>query len=544
MASEVVKIKTAQQIALKKEVEAHTFVFHEGLNQLKSDIGKIWFFGYDDTDVELTDLKKYIELFSETYQLTPQQQSRLEEYNESSDDFKLTLQSLASHLNQSGKTHIILIDEVDLMNVISQEESMEKNNIEVDLSYISEYENVHFVFCFRPAKEGLNNFSISFPNLESNQQFICLGTCYRNTEAILRLIKFFQSQIDDRSEGYSLMGDIPISEMLPPPLIPTGYNSSVVWVPTIPAVEDEAIENLCSLLLSDDMGQLQGKRNPSVAILYNKKKSRALAKKLIHKNPLWSGPHEDVNYNGSEADIIVYISDENMNIQTLARARRCLIILTCDTECNHETILMLQKAVSQKMADIVSSGSYLAGMTKCNKCGSIYCHVQHDQCPAGCDIRINLSQQVTSKNSNFIPFYKRKVVCCMSLLVLIVPILILLLLTTLSQLPCENSNFKGDNFCNDGNNNKGCEWDGGDCCGPNARKDHCTVCACLDPNNATLTPSPTTKRTTTTTTILEIVVGVQRRWPPANPSTRHNYIPNITPTFPPTQTNQNKKQTN
>ena len=51
MAAEVVKIKVAQQIALKKEVEAHTFVFHEGLNQLKSDIGKIWFFGYDETDV-------------------------------------------------------------------------------------------------------------------------------------------------------------------------------------------------------------------------------------------------------------------------------------------------------------------------------------------------------------------------------------------------------------------------------------------------------------------------------------------------------------
>ena len=64
MASEVVKIKVAQQIALKKEVEAHTFVFHEGLNQLKSDIGKIWFFGYNDADVELTDLKKYLELFS------------------------------------------------------------------------------------------------------------------------------------------------------------------------------------------------------------------------------------------------------------------------------------------------------------------------------------------------------------------------------------------------------------------------------------------------------------------------------------------------
>ena len=86
MASEVVKIKVAQQIALKKDVEAHTFVFHEGLNQLKSDFGKIWFFGYDETNVT-TDLKKYVELFSETYQLTPEYQSLLEDFNESSDDF-------------------------------------------------------------------------------------------------------------------------------------------------------------------------------------------------------------------------------------------------------------------------------------------------------------------------------------------------------------------------------------------------------------------------------------------------------------------------
>ena len=153
MAAEIVKNKVAQQIALKKEVEAHTFVFHEGL---KSDIGKIWFFGYDDTNVTLTDLKKYVELFSETYQLTPEQQSRLEEYNDSSDDFKMTLQSLASQLNQSGKTHIILIDEVDLRNVTSQDESIQRNDLELDLSYTSEFENVHFIFCLRPAKVGLN----------------------------------------------------------------------------------------------------------------------------------------------------------------------------------------------------------------------------------------------------------------------------------------------------------------------------------------------------------------------------------------------------
>ena len=378
MAAEIVKIKVAQQNTLKKDVVAHTFVFHEGLNQLKSDIGKIWFSGYDETNVTLTDLKKYVEQFSETYQLTPEQQSRLEEYNDSSDDFKLTLQSLASQLNQSGKTHIILIDEVDLRNVTSKE-SNEQKNLEIDLSYTSEYKNVHFIFCLRPAKVGLNDFSVSLPTLQSNQHFVWLGTSYRNTEAVQKLIKNFQSQIDAKSEGYSMMGDIPMIEMLPPPLVPSGYNSSVIWVPTIPPIEDKAINNICKIL--KDLGQHQSERNPSIVILHNKKKSKTLAKKLTQKNLNWNGPHEDTNYNGSEADIIVYICDENMNIQTLARARRLLIILTCDTECNPKTILMLQKAVSENMADMVCSGPYPAEITKCNSCGTFYNHVENDQCP-------------------------------------------------------------------------------------------------------------------------------------------------------------------
>ena len=41
---------------------------------------------------------------------------------------------------------------------------------------------------------------------------------------------------------------------------------------------------------------------------------------------------------------------------------------------------------------------------------------------------------------------------------------------------------KGDTFCDDLNNNVGCDWDGGDCCGPNVKTDYCTECECLDPN--------------------------------------------------------------
>ena len=41
---------------------------------------------------------------------------------------------------------------------------------------------------------------------------------------------------------------------------------------------------------------------------------------------------------------------------------------------------------------------------------------------------------------------------------------------------------KGDGECDDTNNNCGCDWDGGDCCGNNVNSTYCSQCACLDPN--------------------------------------------------------------
>ena len=38
-----------------------------------------------------------------------------------------------------------------------------------------------------------------------------------------------------------------------------------------------------------------------------------------------------------------------------------------------------------------------------------------------------------------------------------------------------------DGYCDDGNNNEECEWDGGDCC-DNANFQFCSACLCLDPS--------------------------------------------------------------
>merc|ERR1711959_189466 len=50
---------------------------------------------------------------------------------------------------------------------------------------------------------------------------------------------------------------------------------------------------------------------------------------------------------------------------------------------------------------------------------------------------------------------------------------------------CALKDYKGDGNCDDGNNNCGCDYDGGDCCPtqkrPKVVKTYCQVCKCINP---------------------------------------------------------------
>merc|ERR1712048_1198641 len=53
---------------------------------------------------------------------------------------------------------------------------------------------------------------------------------------------------------------------------------------------------------------------------------------------------------------------------------------------------------------------------------------------------------------------------------------------------CGLLKYKGDGNCDDVNNNKGCEYDGGDCCastvkGGEVSRKFCKECACVDPDS-------------------------------------------------------------
>ena len=45
---------------------------------------------------------------------------------------------------------------------------------------------------------------------------------------------------------------------------------------------------------------------------------------------------------------------------------------------------------------------------------------------------------------------------------------------------CANQAWVGDGYCDDGNNNQECNFDGGDCCGDDVNIDYCSECLCLE----------------------------------------------------------------
>merc|ERR1712226_1408939 len=47
---------------------------------------------------------------------------------------------------------------------------------------------------------------------------------------------------------------------------------------------------------------------------------------------------------------------------------------------------------------------------------------------------------------------------------------------------CGSPQWQGDGYCDDNNNNDGCDYDGGDCCGDDVNTKYCTECECLDPD--------------------------------------------------------------
>ena len=88
---------------------------------------------------------------------------------------------------------------------------------------------------------------------------------------------------------------------------------------------------------------------------------KILAQKFKDTNKDFLGPYHEYQFNGKEADIILYIKSANsLYIQSMARARRLLIVVTNSGNIGfprryfNDTVKIMYKAVKNELVKKVS----------------------------------------------------------------------------------------------------------------------------------------------------------------------------------------------
>lgn len=387
IAAEAFKIMVSKEILGGFDMEMHILVYDEKLKQLKHDLEEKWLFQHEGAIAR--DLKFYLKEFAQLHRIKPEDQSQLEDFDSTQDDFRETMIFLARKLNESGKVHIILMDEVELQNVASIKSQNGLPYVDVDLSYLEEYENVKFIICLKPTFYGCKNFEIQYSKKRPNQYVKHFQNRYRNCKEIYDLLSYWQ-QNDPQSDVFPMLSP---TENLNVNWLPPSLNGGVIWVPMTPMVEQEALNEMYSVL--DTLQE-----SHSISILYHKeqsllfqRKTKSIAMKIKKDRNTWSGPHEHLSFNGGESDVVIYICKSGLNLQTMARARKLLIMLTLETDWNNTFPLMKKAIFKQNIGGMIRLHGCLYDIINC--CGSEY----EDQAVLKHKKETCLERQVKCQNS-------------------------------------------------------------------------------------------------------------------------------------------------
>ena len=158
----------------------------------------------------------------------------------------------------------------------------------------------------------------------TDQLYKILTLRHRNNQMILKFLIFWQQfgwnpYCFPRIENEDILD----SEYLPPLL--EGLDHGVIWIPLKSSKEnDDTIEEKINDIFREikEVTEISS----SVAILYDENKE--LAKRIKNLNKKFFGPYEEFKFNGREADIVIHVSSIDLDIQTLSRARRLLIVVS------------------------------------------------------------------------------------------------------------------------------------------------------------------------------------------------------------------------
>ena len=176
---------------------------------LMKDLKNKWF---ADQDVNIQYLADFLKGFTDEHEkyLNPKQLEELEyaqkeKYLPDGETFNIVLIAICEMMKKFNKTAIIMIDEVSLNHACRKTTENGKTFFHVDFSYLTQYDNIHFVICMRPFGYGvIKYFNLIFPTTnQEGQLYQLLKKRHRNTIEILRFLIFCQKNLpQEKANGW------------------------------------------------------------------------------------------------------------------------------------------------------------------------------------------------------------------------------------------------------------------------------------------------------------------------------------------------------
>ena len=250
---------------------------------------------------------------------------------------------IKNQIQKSSAKAIVMMDEMCVLAFCNREKfRQDPSNIVLDFSFLEEYENIKFVMCVSPvflwgSSIKIKNFDLDFYNASGNSEkalYHHLSARYRNTAGILQFINFIAKYFSKFANYYNNFSELrkESDDAIEPKNLPSPFDfpNEPKWKNCKPVIWFKDLSNAKSVLYD----LLAGKPVTFLSDLYTQPSKLKKACELADKKDSEWEYHCCDEFNGSEADVIVYaalkdkICMDTFYWPAMSRARKLLIIIT------------------------------------------------------------------------------------------------------------------------------------------------------------------------------------------------------------------------
>ena len=264
---------------------------------------------------------------------------------------------IKNQIQKFSANAIVMMDEMCVLAFCNREKFLkDPSNIVLDLSFLAEYENIRFVICLSPvyinyrAIKIPTSFDLDFYKGSEKVTYHYLSGRYRNTAGILQFINFVADNYQHCGYEYCELHKKSDESIEPENLpLPFDFPNEPKWKNCKPVIWFQNLSNAKSVIYD----LLKGKPVTFLSVLSYQNQSSKLKKVFglaEQKNSEWEY-HPCVNFNGSEADVIVYVAPYGYNRQiywpAMSRARKLLVIIANNSNIWKEDLEVLESAINK-----------------------------------------------------------------------------------------------------------------------------------------------------------------------------------------------------